>query len=161
MKLKGFKEHSRAQTMVEFALVLPILLMLIFGLLEVGRLIFVYSTIVSASREGARYGTASGLNGGVPRYQDCAGIRAAAQKVDFLNSFTDADITITYDKGGGITNTCPGVPSPEQVDTPPLSRIRVQVSALYTPLAGIVPINSFTITSSNARTIIGKVIIEP
>ena len=95
------KERKRAQTLVEFALVLPLLLVLIYGILEVGRLIFIYSILVSASREAVRYGSATGLNvgGGVPRYNDCAGMRAAAQNVDFLNAFADADILITYDRG--------------------------------------------------------------
>lgn len=157
--------RTKAQTMVEFALILPILLMIVYGLLEVGRLIFIYSTVVSASREAARYGSATGLNvaGGVIRYKDCAGIRAAAQNVDFLDVISEANISITYDKGPGTANyaTCPVVPSETQVNTPPLSRIKVQVSGTFTPLAAIVPLNPITITSSNARTIIGSVQIAP
>lgn len=156
--------------MVEFALILPILLMLIYGLLEVGRLIFIYSTVVTANREAARYGSATGLNvtGGVARYRDCAGIRAAAQNVDFLDAFSDANIAITYDRGPGTADyaTCPvgqttGGPSDTQVNTPPLTRIKVQVTATFTPLAAIVPLNPITITSPNARTIIGSVQLSP
>lgn len=164
------KGRSKAQSMVEFALVLPILLMIVYGLLEVGRLIFIYSTVVSASREAARYGSATGLNvaGGVAHYRDCAGIRAAAQNVDFLGVISDANISITYDTGPGTSNyvTCPvgqatGGPSDTQINTPPLSRIKVQVSATFTPLAAIVPLNPITITSSNALTIIGTVDLMP
>jgi len=162
--------RSKAQTMVEFALVLPILLVIIYGLLEVGRLIFIYSCIVSASREAVRYGSATGLNvaGGVPRYTDCTGIRAAAQNVDFLNAFADANISITFDTGPGTSDysTCPvgqatGGPSDIQINTPPLTRIKVQVSGTFSPLAAIVKLNPITITSSNARTIIGSVQLSP
>jgi len=162
--------RSKAQTMVEFALVLPILLVIIYGLLEVGRLIFIYSTVVSASREAVRYGSATGLNiaGGVPRYNDCAGIRAAAQNVDFLKVFNAANISITYDTGPGTSNysTCPvgqatGGPSDTQINTPPPSRIKVEVEATFTPFAAIVKLNQITIKSSNARTIIGSVQIKP
>jgi len=168
------KERTRAQTMVEFALVLPILLLIIYGLLEVGRLIFIYSTVVSASREAVRYGSATGLNvaGGVLRYNDCTGMRAAAQNVDFLNAFADADILITYDRGPGIPYVppvdCPvgqatGGPTDVQVNDPtqPLTRIKVQVSGAFAPLAAIVPLNPITITSSNARTVIGSVTLLP
>ena len=164
------KERKRAQTLVEFALVLPLLLVLIYGILEVGRLIFIYSILVSASREAVRYGSATGLNvgGGVPRYNDCAGMRAAAQNVDFLNVFDDAAISITYDKGPGTSDysTCPvgqatGGPTDTQINTPPLTRIKVQVSGAFSPLAAIVPLNPITITSSNARTIIGSVQLTP
>ena len=73
---------NKAQAMVEFAIALPVLLMLLYGLLEVGRLLFTYSSVVNATRQAARYGstTGVGLDGTTPRYQDCAGIKAAAQK---------------------------------------------------------------------------------
>ena len=70
--------------MVEFAIALPVLLLLLYGILEAGRLLFVYSTVVTASRQAARYGATTGENGsGVPRYQDCDGIRAARCKLRF------------------------------------------------------------------------------
>jgi len=162
------KEHNKAQTMVEFALVLPILLLIIYGLLEVGRLIFIYSTVVSASREAARYGSATGLNqdGTKMRYNDCAGIQAAAYNVDFLRVINI--IVIQYDHGPKTLppeGPIPGYPPPFS-SCPPGSiqtgdRIVVQVSATFTPLAAIVPLNPITITSSNARTVIGSVQILP
>jgi Flp pilus assembly protein TadG len=102
MKLyKSAPKKTKAQAMVEFAIVLPLLLLLLYGLLEAGRLLFIYSTIVTASRQAVRYGSATGqgLTTTVPRYQDCNGIRAAAQKVDFLNAFDDSDIHIFHDEG--------------------------------------------------------------
>src|SRR5215213_6722434 len=104
---KTAPKKTKAQAMVEFALVLPLLLMLLYGILEAGRLLFIYSTIVTASRQAVRYGSATGqgLSTTIPRYQDCAGIRLAAQKVDFLNSFDDADVLIQYDSGPSTTPT--------------------------------------------------------
>src|SRR5688572_7748911 len=101
MKSKRYlPKKNRAQAMVEFAIALPILLMLLYGILEAGRLLFLYSTIVTASRQAVRYGSATGIGtGGVLRYQDCAGIRAAANRADFLNAFDDNDIHIYHDDG--------------------------------------------------------------
>ncbi|HSO14090.1 MAG TPA: Ig-like domain repeat protein, partial [Anaerolineales bacterium] len=97
--LKFNTRKSKAQAMVEFAIVLPILLLVVYGLIETGRLIFVVASVNNATRQAVRYGSTSGEGpNGVPRYQDCAGIREAAQKSDFLNAFEDADITITYDQ---------------------------------------------------------------
>lgn len=107
---------NKAQAMVEFALVLPMLLLLLYGILEAGRLLFIYSTVVTASRQAVRYGSATGqglVSTTVPRYQDCAGIREAAQRVDYLNAFDDADIHIYHDDGpnpGGSTD--PNDPPP-------------------------------------------------
>ena len=91
---KSTPQKTKAQAMVEFAIVLPLLLLLLYGLLEAGRLLFIYSTIVTASRQAVRYGSATGqgVSTTVPRYQDCNGIRAAAQRVDFLNAFDDGQM---------------------------------------------------------------------
>ena len=45
----------RGQGMVEFALMLPIVLLMIYGLMEMARLMQAYLTIQHAAREGARY----------------------------------------------------------------------------------------------------------
>ncbi|MBI5589802.1 MAG: pilus assembly protein [Deltaproteobacteria bacterium] len=42
--------------MVEFAIVLPLLLMLVFGIIEFGLVLFDQAMITNASREGARAG---------------------------------------------------------------------------------------------------------
>jgi len=107
-------KKKRAQAMVEFAIALPILLLLLYGILEAGRLLFIYSSVVTASRQAVRYGSATGQgqdytsvggpdNSAYPRYQDCYGIRLAAQRADYLNAFDDADITILHDTGPGTT----------------------------------------------------------
>ena len=44
------------QALVEFALVLPIFLLLLFGLIDVGRLVYTWNALNQAAREGARYG---------------------------------------------------------------------------------------------------------
>ena len=40
--------------MIEFALISPILLLLVFGIVDIGRAVFYYDTINHAAREGAR-----------------------------------------------------------------------------------------------------------
>ncbi|KQS66293.1 TadE/TadG family type IV pilus assembly protein [Modestobacter sp. Leaf380] len=45
---------ERGATAVEFALVLPVLLVLLFGIMEVGRLFQVQATLSAAAREGVR-----------------------------------------------------------------------------------------------------------
>ena len=50
-------EHKKGQSMVEFALILPLVVLLIAGLFDLGRAFFALITITNATREGARYGT--------------------------------------------------------------------------------------------------------
>lgn len=53
--LKALTNQS-GQSLVEFALILPILLLLIMGIIEFGFIMNSYLTIQNASREGARIG---------------------------------------------------------------------------------------------------------
>jgi Flp pilus assembly protein TadG len=60
---KGAFFNETGATAVEFALILPLLLVLIIGLIDFGRMGFVQVSVTSASREGARYSSlySSGL----------------------------------------------------------------------------------------------------
>ena len=95
--------------MVEFALALPILLLAIFGLFEVGRAVFMYAAVVNASREAVRYATAYGVNeSDVLHYHNCAEIRNTARRVAFLLPLEDDDILIEYDHlyCNGLRRSC-------------------------------------------------------
>jgi Flp pilus assembly protein TadG len=48
------RRRSRGQGLVEFAIVLPVLMMIILGLLDLGRAIYTYNTLSQASRQAAR-----------------------------------------------------------------------------------------------------------
>ena len=50
------KNHLPGQTLVEFALIIPLVLMLLLGFLDLGRAIFYYSSLSNAVREGTRQG---------------------------------------------------------------------------------------------------------
>ncbi len=54
------------QALVETALVLPLLLLLIVGLFDVGRAIWLSNTLATAVREGTRYGVVHGALSGSP-----------------------------------------------------------------------------------------------
>ncbi|MGH7764769.1 MAG: TadE/TadG family type IV pilus assembly protein [Candidatus Dormibacteraceae bacterium] len=46
--------RQRSQALIEFALVSPVLLLLLFGIIDIGRAVFYYDTLNHAAREGAR-----------------------------------------------------------------------------------------------------------
>jgi hypothetical protein len=156
---QGINEHegnsqpkSKAQGMLEFALILPLLLVLIFGVIEVGRLLFIYAGIYTASREAARYGSAAGeVSGGTLQYMDCSGILGAAERVFFLNDITG--INISYDAGPGTQTLSGGCPPNSNDIIGGRHRVIVEVTAEYQPLIPIVGISSFSLKSRSARTI--------
>ncbi|MGM0501113.1 MAG: TadE/TadG family type IV pilus assembly protein [Bacillota bacterium] len=50
-------QDKKAQAIVELVLVLPILLLLLFGIVEFGRIFHAYLVIANSAREGARVGS--------------------------------------------------------------------------------------------------------
>lgn len=57
---KGPKRGERGSTLVEFALVLPMFLLFLFGIMEFGRYFFVQHTMQFATREGTRLALVGG-----------------------------------------------------------------------------------------------------
>ena len=60
MTFRTFSKDDRAQSLVEFALVLPLLLMLITGLFDVARAVWQENTLAYSAREGTRYAIVHG-----------------------------------------------------------------------------------------------------
>ena len=53
-------KNEKGQSLVEFAIILPILLLLLFGIAEFGIMLNSYLTIQNVAREGARLGIIGG-----------------------------------------------------------------------------------------------------
>ncbi len=155
--LKISNNLTIGQGIVEFALTLPILLLLVFGLIEFGRLLFIYTVVTTSSREAARYGMVVGDNGaGTLQYRDCAGIQNAALRIGVISGLEASDIAIAYDRGPGRASLgiCPLIPDAKLGD-----RIVITVTGTYTPM-GIIPFFNFPpfpITSSSNRLILTAV----
>jgi hypothetical protein len=175
-KIKLLYSRARGQSMVEFSMVLPILMLVIFGLLEVGRAVFMYAAVTNASREAVRYATAYGVNeSDVLHYQNCAEIKNVAKRVGFLLSLTDDDIVIDYDTGPELIDpdgtpgngdeyynnptmldTCDSIDGvDEAVQLECGDRVVVTVSLDYQPMVPLVPMQAQTFTASSARTYLG------
>ena len=51
---KRWTGFQKAQALIEFALISPVLLLLLFGIVDIGRAVFYFDTLNHAAREGAR-----------------------------------------------------------------------------------------------------------
>lgn len=97
----GSTQRRNGQATVEFALVLFFLLALIFGILEVSRLIFINAAVDNGAREGAHY---AALNPpGTSRYSE-EGLRNAVLSKMTLVESSNVNITL---QTGNICDFCP------------------------------------------------------
>jgi Flp pilus assembly protein TadG len=157
------KPDSRAQAMVEFAIVAPILFLMLLGIIEVGRMVFLYSAVTNASREAVRFGSAIGLDDtGELKYKHCSKIREVARQASFFVTIPDSSIIIQYDHGPGsaVFHTCPpGVDVEPGYFVTSGDRVQVTVTGQYAPYTSIVPWGSRPFVSSSSRTILGFVAV--
>jgi len=77
----------RGQALVEFALILPIVLFLIFGIIDFGRVMIAYATASGSLREAARLAATVGRIG-PPKYLDCDSMIATTEQVFFIDAQT-------------------------------------------------------------------------
>lgn len=89
----------RGQGTVEMALVMVLLLALVYGILEISRLILINSEIESAAREGAQFASL--------RPNDVAGIEARARSRLFLADPSAVTIVGPTFPRGGLCISCP------------------------------------------------------
>jgi len=146
---------SSGQTLVEFALTLTLLLTILVGLFEMGRLVVSYTAVAAAGREAARYGAGVSTNqsNGIALYNDCAGIRLAARKVGWLANVQDADIHILHDTGPSTTETEYCNPS-ATITISRQTRIVVLITTPYSPILTFMQLPGTTLRSKSARSIL-------
>ena len=77
-------KNIRGQSVVEFALVLPVFLIILMGIIEFGLLMSDYVIVVNAAREGARYATLGNTDDDV-----------VAKVQEVTNTLHDSNISIT------------------------------------------------------------------
>ena len=80
------RRNRRGAAVVEFAVVAPLFFLLVFGMIEFGRMVMVQQVITNASREGARVAvldgaTTSEVNTAVENYMTSASVEGAEVSV--------------------------------------------------------------------------------
>ena len=117
--------RRRGAATVEFAVIIPVLLLFILGIIEIGRLVMVAQIDTNAAREAARYAAQGGASTATidtytRNYLTAAGINGAA-------AGTGSAVTITVESQANGTWTTTTDPSTLPAGTP----IRVTVSSNF------------------------------
>ena len=138
------RRNQKGQSLLEFALVLPILLIIISGIVDMGHAMLLWSNLSNAAREGSRYGAA---NPG-----DTLGIIQAVRSKVVTIRADDVHVAIAYDDGvfGHNVNLSETIPGDY--------RIVVTPSYSYQPMTPFINriLPSMTVSFVSARTIVGS-----
>jgi Flp pilus assembly protein TadG len=81
------RSRSTGQALTEFALVLPLIVLLLVVIFDLGRLVFAYTDITNAARSAARVAIVN---------QSVDVVRDAAKRQATALGLTDADVTVTF-----------------------------------------------------------------
>lgn len=102
---RAFRRDERGASAVEFALVVPLLLMLVLGIIDFGRLLFVTQSLTAAVREGGReLATLPNLGDATRRAAVQARVVGAFQPMGGA-AITGAQVVLSTapDAGGNVT----------------------------------------------------------
>lgn len=129
----------RGQSLVEFALILPILLIFLLGLVDFGRAVAAYNSVSNGSRSGARVAI-------VDQNEDAITAAVESEASGLSEVLVEFDFNVESDP------LCPRIGC----------LIEVSVSTNYTPATPIIGnlVGSFTVSSSS-RMPIERVHISP
>lgn len=81
-------KNEKGQSLVEFAILIPVLILILMAIIEFGFMFNAYITISNASREGARLGSLGGTDGEI-----------AARVIEAAPNLDSARITVSVTPG--------------------------------------------------------------
>jgi len=121
------RRAQRGQGLAEFALVFPIIVLLLVAIFDIGRGVYAYTSIANAARQGARVAAVNQLYpaesdticnenmpvedlaaGGTPTWSARACAAAAANSL----GLRPTNVTVTYAAPSGSILACPAGPAP-------------------------------------------------
>jgi Flp pilus assembly protein TadG len=116
-RVHGGKHARRGQGLVEFSLVFPIIVLILFGIIDLGRGVYAYNTIASAARVGARVAIVNQIqstpagecnqsrpieNPGVPHWS----VKTCAANSAISLGVQTSAVTVTYNTPPNTTLAC-------------------------------------------------------
>jgi Flp pilus assembly pilin Flp len=97
MHARRLMNDEEGAAVVEFALVMPILALIIFGIIDFGRAFYTLNNIISAVREGARYGAILSAPASPTGEQEIKNRVRGVSRPFGGDTLTDDRITVEFD----------------------------------------------------------------
>jgi Flp pilus assembly protein TadG len=140
LRARGLPVNDRGQSLLEMSLLLPMLLLLVFGIIEIGRYAELSIRVANAARSGVQYGAQS-----LAAAADTAGIQNAA--------INDAPANPTLQVSSQLICTCSGSACNGLCAAPNTEVLYLQVTTTgtFTPLFTYPGLPSLTTVTGMAQ----------
>src|SRR5437899_565810 len=121
------QKKDRGATILETAIVLPILFAVLFGIMEFGRAYNIFQTVTNAAREGARYSVAPFAAGTA----NAGNLPTSSQVISQVQHFLQGDGVKVPDGNIVVVQNCSGTAACPAVNGLALLYTQVTVTAPY------------------------------
>jgi Flp pilus assembly protein TadG len=160
-RLRG---RDKGANLVEFAMIAPLLFLLLFGVIEFARLVHGFSTVWTAAREGARYATTVGDldSDGIQNFLECDEITSIAVAKVVATDLDQSDVTVKYyDHSGTEVADC-DVNPPIAADIDSGFTIEVEATASFDAIVPLLSLflDGIDLGSTQTRSIFKGVVGE-
>ncbi len=131
MRKRATREPEMGQTAVEFALTVPVIILVIFGIFDFGRAVWYYNTLSEAAREGTRYAMVHGATSSSPVGPGASSytapnrdtiVEGVVERYAFGMDVSQVTVLSTWPDGGNKSG----------------QRVNVEVQYTYAPLTGVI-----------------------
>lgn len=136
MRLSRLRSARRGSTLIEFALISFLLLMVLFVSIEMDRMLFVYTNLADAAKAGTRYAIVRGAD-------RTSGASTAADPSPVVN------IVKNYITGIDPSHLTVTVTYPDGNSNALAKHVKVVVQYIYDPWAGFGLLNGVTLSATS------------
>jgi len=115
--MKAFRKiiiRQKGQALVEFALVLPVVIIILFGIMEFGHLLMTFNVLTGAAREGVRVAAVTApdpgrVQGAAQNVLSAANISGAVITISGPNGFNEVTVTVQFNYTPLTGGIIPGI----------------------------------------------------
>lgn len=134
------------QAAVEFSFVLLMVIVVVFGVIEVGRLMLAYNALADAARAGARYAMVHGSWSSTPSgYGNSGSVSTQVTNITGMAGLSSVTVTVSYPNNTGGTGADP---SGNQTG----DSVTVTASYSYAPIITLSMFSALNVTLSSTTT---------
>ena len=136
MRLSRLRSARRGSTLIEFALISFLLLMVLFVSIEMDRMLFVYTNLADAAKAGTRYAIVRGADrtSGASTAADPSPVVNRVK--NYITGIDPANLTVTVSYPDGNSNAL-------------AKHVKVVVQYIYDPWAGFGLIKGVTLSATS------------